>query len=297
MSQSLPLPSDPIYSILNLDDNWVIDSKSDIYTTSYQAVNQLTINGTTGLVTLINNLKLKNTTINGSTANTILTLPESAGANGQVLTTNGSGLLSWEALAGSSQWVDVVGGINYGGLVGIKNNTPAYELDVTGTVRTSLGYRTPNWIIQEDAKELTVRDSSDGNPNMVFFRNGTVTIYQSNINASFNLSQTIAGSNCLLGLYTINSSSAIRLTDNNSLDFIHYQNNNFNFVGGRILMGAVDDTISKLQVNGTTKTNVVLYNPTTRPVAPSKGMMYYDIATDHLYVYDGGAGDGWHRLN
>jgi hypothetical protein len=59
-----------------------------------------------------------------------LVWPLNAGSNGQVLTTNGSGVLSWAPVA-SSQWTTQAPGINYmGGSVGIGTTSPDAKLAI-----------------------------------------------------------------------------------------------------------------------------------------------------------------------
>jgi hypothetical protein len=87
------------------------------------------------------NLKLYEDTDNGTNyvsfkapdtiaANVTWTLPSADGTSAQVLSTNGTGTLSW-ATAGSSQWTTTGSDIYYTtGKVGIGTATPAYNLDV-----------------------------------------------------------------------------------------------------------------------------------------------------------------------
>jgi hypothetical protein len=62
------------------------------------------------------------------------TLPSSDGTSGQVLSTNGTGVLAW-ATSNSSQWLNGASGAIYysGGNVGIGTTTPGAKLDVNGS--------------------------------------------------------------------------------------------------------------------------------------------------------------------
>jgi len=70
------------------------------------------------------------------------TLPTADGTNGQVLSTNGSGTVSWQTIAGgSSQWTtsgDDIYSSNSGN-VGIGDTTPSQKLEVDGSIAMS-GY-------------------------------------------------------------------------------------------------------------------------------------------------------------
>jgi hypothetical protein len=67
-----------------------------------------------------------------------LTLPTGVGANGQVLTTDGAGALSWTA-GGASLWTTHSSNISYdgGGNVGIGTTSPVANLDVKGDIAIS----------------------------------------------------------------------------------------------------------------------------------------------------------------
>ncbi len=64
---------------------------------------------------------------------TTYTLPAADGSANQVLSTNGSGVLSWATAGGGNLWTEDTGLIHYSGDVGIGNTDPSTALDVTGT--------------------------------------------------------------------------------------------------------------------------------------------------------------------
>ena len=96
------------------------------------------------------NIKLYEDTDNGTNyvsfkapdtiaANVTWTLPAADGTSAQVLSTNGSGTLSW-ATAGSSKWTTTGSDIYYTtGNVGFNTTSPSYKIDAVGSTTNSSG--------------------------------------------------------------------------------------------------------------------------------------------------------------
>lgn len=132
-----------------------INNNNILFTTSSNERMRINISGNVGIGTSSPNGKLDvkgSVVMSGATSgftgflapatntgNTIWTLPNADGTNGQVLTTNGSGVLSWAtASGGSSPWTDSGGNVyRTSGNVGIGTSTPGQNLDVVGNAQFS----------------------------------------------------------------------------------------------------------------------------------------------------------------
>jgi hypothetical protein len=150
--------------------------------TTLVALNRASANlALTGITSVAMPSGSNTTTIQGSsssTANYTLTLPVSAGANGQVLTTNGSGVLSWSTISGGG-------------------STPLYAktYNFVGTISTGTG--TIRWY-PDAAITITGVDAavstapSGGSCVFVVKLNGTTTITTYTITSGNNISTAIS---------------------------------------------------------------------------------------------------------
>lgn len=98
-------------------------------------------------------VRLKSTTTNfvelsapaGLSATRSFVLPSTLGATGEVLTTDGSGNLTWSAASSGSKWLENSGNVyRSSGRVGIGTSAPAVELEILANVNGSTGVLAQN---------------------------------------------------------------------------------------------------------------------------------------------------------
>jgi hypothetical protein len=114
-----------------------------------------------------------------------LVWPMNAGSNGQVLTTDGTGILTWAAAGTPSQWTTQAPGINYmGGNVGIGTTSPLGVLEVKAPATaasangSSIGFSTGAGGSSSGnggALNVTTGGASTGNGGAVNFVTGSVS--------------------------------------------------------------------------------------------------------------------------
>jgi hypothetical protein len=157
--------------------------------------------------------------------NTTWTFPSTNGSGGQVLTTNGSGSLSWTNAA-SNPWSAAANGINYEGRVGIKNSTPLYDLDVTGSTRSTL-YRLLDWSISQNGSDLQIIGVSDSSPKMTMTANNS-TFYNrlliNSTNSDDGVNRLQVGGNVIANVYNTYSDIRIKKDIINATDALSVVN-------------------------------------------------------------------------
>jgi hypothetical protein len=178
-----------------------------------------------------------------------LVWPMNAGSNGQVLTTDGTGTLSWAPAAASSQWTTQAPGINYmGGNVGIGTTSPAGILDVEGgTAGASTSGASVNIVAQNGGSG----GASGGNINLTPGSGtygggagfGSVVIATQGGNASpLRVSQGATGSYTGAGaISTPNSTVSLSnsyIADGNTV-FLNFNSRNSSSLGQNAYLGAV----------------------------------------------------------
>jgi hypothetical protein len=158
------------------------------------------------------NLKLYEDTDNGTNyvsfkapdtiaANVTWTLPAADGTSAQVLSTNGSGTLSW-ATAGSSQWTTTGSDIYYNtGNVGIGTSSPATALNLSGT-----------------SNLFRVNTTSAGANYWEFYKSGTRTAFIGTADGSTD-NLYISNEAALPILFRTNGTERVRISNSGALIF------------------------------------------------------------------------------
>lgn len=108
------------------------------------------------------------------TADTTLTFPDGAGSNGQQLTTNGTGVLSWSSAGGTGTVTSVAATAGTGisitgspitgaGTLGITNTAPDQVVVLTGAGSTTISGTYPSFTITSSAGDVVGPASSTDN--------------------------------------------------------------------------------------------------------------------------------------
>ncbi|MEK7168897.1 MAG: MerR family transcriptional regulator, partial [Patescibacteria group bacterium] len=273
--------------------------------------------GVDGSLSLYNELGATDYSVNfqtssNQTGNVTYTLPVDDGAaDNYVLTTDGSGLLTWESVggiggmasftlsgdSGSDQTISDVNTLEIaGGVTGIDTATSATDVITLDIDTTEIGENT--WGNNTDASIVWTFDQSGTTDPTLAFSDGLVTvggdlaISGGNITTAVTADSTLTVTGTTTTNGTLTANGVITLGDNGDTVAVNSSDWDINTTGDMTGIGSITidgrfDTAAHNNNNG--------LNLPTSAGAPSavtgtaEGDIVYDTTGNNLYIYDGGS--------